>query len=70
MIKVPVTRTENASIVMKCETGNARDYTNAKGKQLLTYLQSESKNYGPVFVVGSVVKKKKGNTVRKEERRR
>ena len=37
---------------MKSDVMNARDYTNVKGKQLLTYLQSESKNHWPVFVAG------------------
>ena len=58
---------------MKCETGNARDYTNAKGKQLLTYLQSENKNYGPVFVVSRSreeinLQENLGNTYRGEKK--
>jgi hypothetical protein len=53
VFEVPVVnRTENASVVIESNTILLGDYTNAKGKQLLTYLKNESKKNGPVFVTG------------------
>ena len=45
-------RTENASVAMKSDVADVRDCTNAKGKQLLTYVQSKSQSCGSVFVAG------------------
>ena len=46
-IEIPaVNRTENASVAIKSDVLDVRDYTNAKGKQLLTYVQSKSQSCG------------------------